>query len=500
MRKNIALIICLFIITLANSQVESYLGSESALQRSEIIRAVPQESNGYLVMNQDSRIDQWIVNASLEGNIVKTYKTGIGENYVKMDSEIFNDWSYAYNLMGIASTGETILDIDFMPENGDPTWIYNGCNRPRCVKTSGNANYAYQMQVYEHVSNDSYRLKLGKAWSHIEDSLQVPYYIVVSDANLEQALLNNNISIAYPMGAQTYFPFNGDFKVALGMGQWHPDRGVVSNQINGIGGEGCTLSFGTAMSTMNALTPSLSTPLECTGQQYSGNQSGGGTSNPYGAYAATSSTIDDCILYILDYNLEFSHIDQFGVSHYTWVLNSTTVSLENCDETPTSPNSPCPPGYYYSPGGGDPCKPIEPIMADLKSVSLSPIDAPSAGAGETIEPGLYLMVLNYEEDISVPLYKEVENRINLRQQRVNSENEITILPNPAKDRVTISLREGENIISYSIFDYSGNEIRNGSFSSKSNQQTLELNLLKDGIYFIEVGSDVNSYVKRIIKN
>ncbi|WP_417800084.1 T9SS type A sorting domain-containing protein [Tenacibaculum sp.] len=498
MRNKIILTLSILTFVSMNSQIERNLGAKSALQKSEFIRTVPQESNGYLVMHKNSRVDYWIINVILDKEIIKTYKTGSGENYIKIGKDIYNNWAYSYKILGISKTNTTILNIDAMPINGDPVWIYNNCNRPTCVKTSGGDNYAYGMEIIENVNNNSYKLKLRKAWDYFdeEEGIQVPYYIEVSANNLSSALIDQYHSYSQGESPQTYFFDNGMYKVALGMGPWKNDLNVLTNQINGYAGEGCDLSFIAALNRMNAHA-SLSSPLTCNGQQYSQNESGGGVDNPFGIYASTSTNILDCVLYLMDYNSELSYIDENGIPHYVWVLNSTSISLDDCNGEPTT-TSPCPPGYIYSPGGGDPCKPMEPIIRDLKAISLTPIDVPSQGEGDTVEKGLYLMVFNYGEGISIPIYKKIENKISLKENNTSDINELTISPNPVKNELTIRL-EDENIISYSIFDHLGNKIKKVELSLKSKQQILDLSQLKKGVYILNIKSDSNKFTEKIIK-
>lgn len=505
MKNKLLLLIGLFTFSLMNSQVEQYLGAKSALQKSEFIRAVPQESNGYLVMHKDNRVNYWVIDAIQEDEVIKTYQTARGENNVKLEQEVYNNLTYSYKIQGMSETGDTVLDIDIVPANGDPLWIYNGCNRPTCVKTSGSSNYAYGMDVLEHISNDSYKLRLNKAWSHKDSTgIQIPYYIEVSYNNLSAALTDQGHSYVQGESPQTYFFDNGMYKVALGMGVWQSDLGTSTSQINGTGGEGCTLSFGTALNRMNASAP-LSTTLECTGQQFSQNQSGGGD-NPFGIgnYANASVNILDCSALFSNLNSTYSyHWEEVtnleGIVSYVLVLTliSTNVDID-CDETTTS-NSPCPPGYYYSPGGGDPCKPIEPILENLEKISFIPYDVPSEGEVDAIQEGLYLMVLNYADDITIPIYKKFESRIPLIEDRTNNINELTLFPNPINDELTLSLNQEENIVSYVIFDHLGNEVKKGNFFSKSNEQILDLNELGKGIYFLNIETDSKRYSEKIIK-
>jgi len=512
MKKYTVLFFCMFSFMLIKSQINENLGAQHALQKSEIIKAIPQESNGYLVMNKNKDVNHWIVKV-MDDNLVRaTYRTEMEENHVRIDSEIFNNWSYKYKIQGISTTGEIIIDIDVKPINGDPVWIYNDCNRPTCVKTSGSSNYAYAMTLSENINNDSYKLSLRRAWSHVDNTsgIQIPYYIEVSQNNLSAALAAQNLTYANGIQSpQTYFFDNGMYKVALGLGVWDIDQGATTNQINGVGGEGCTLSFASALNRMNA-SAQLSTTLACTGQHFSQNESGGGNNPPgLGGYPSASSSILDCSALFSNttttYNYHWEQvIDGSGLISYILVMEiiSTNVAVD-CDETTTPPNpsNPCPPGYYYAPGGGDPCKPITPIVERLQKINLIPIDVEIEGQGDenTLEKGLYLAVLNFDDGVSIPIYKKFENKISLGENRANSTDKLIVFPNPVKDELTLSINEDENILSYSIFDNLGNEVKKGDFSSKLNEQTIALNELKEGIYLLNIETNKQSYKKKIIK-
>lgn len=503
----------MFSIMLTHSQTIESLGARHALQKSDVIKSIPQESNGYLVMHKNNEINRWVINVIEDNELLANYQTGIGENHVRIPSEIFNNWSYSYRIQGFSTTGNIIVDIDVEPENGDPQWVLNNCNRPTCVKTSGNVNYAYGLALFENVYNDSYKFQLQNAWSHIDitSGIQIPYYIEVSSNNLSAALAAQNLTYANGVESpQTYFFDNGMYKVALGVGIWQNDLGATTNQINGLGGGGCMVNFGNALSNMNA-TAQLSSTLVCSGQHFSQNESGGGD-NPFNVanYASASSNILDCSALFsnttstFDYHWEQIEDPISGLISYVLVMTlvSTNVNLD-CDETTTNPNTnnPCPPGYYYSPGGGNPCSPINPILDRLEKISLIPIDVEITGevSEDAIENGLYLIVLNFDNDISIPIYKKIENRISLKENHKKNANTLSIFPNPIKNELKLKLNEYENILSYSIFDKLGIEVKKGEFSSRSNLQTLNLNELKEGIYVLNIQSDKQSYTEKIIK-
>lgn len=526
MKVFVLALVCMFSCVLSNAQTIEYLGTESAFQTSEFIRAVPQKSNGFLIMHKNEAVDYWKIEVINADTIVNTYYTNVGENHLRLDAEVYNNVSNAYKIQGISNDGAIVVDIDLFPIDGIPEWVLNDCNRPTCVKTSGGSSYAYSMKVLDHINNydndptndnNAYKLRLARAYSHYDPSsgYWIPYYIEVNANSLTDALIQqghySGVPNNYPnTGIFTYFPDGNKFKVALGMGPWSQDLDATTSQINGIGGEGCMLTFATALNRMNA-SAALSTPLICNGQYSSNNEPSGGDS-PYGtaAYADASTDILNCsalfsdTTYTIDYSFE-EVVNEDGLVSYVVVFNLEGVNITlNCDEEPptSNPNSPCPIGYVYSPGGGDPCIPIQPILDKLKTVTVNPIDVNPQGEEtpeDVINPGLYLVVLNYGDGISIPVYKKIEERISLNNTHHRNNNSLTAYPNPTKDKITLKVNEDEHILSYTIVDSMGNTVAVGDFSSKSNEQHIDVKGLRPGVFFLNVKTNIQSYTEKLIK-
>lgn len=523
MKTCLVTIVCMIGHLFSNAQLTETLGAQNAFRTSEFIRAIPQESNGYLVMHENNLVDYWKIDVINEDVILHTFMTEEGENHLRLDAEIYTDLSNSYQIQGKSNDGTIIIDFDIAPIDGVPEWVLNDCNRPTCVKTSGVSNYAYSIKVFDHINNydndpyndnNAYKLRLSRAYTHVDPSsgIQIPYYVTVSSANLSTALQQQGYTYQQGTTMHTYFPDgNGNYKVALNMGDWIDDNGASTNQINGLGGEGCSLTFATALNKMNAYA-TLLTPLSCNGQYFSQNEPGGGSDNPIGTsdYANASTGILNCsalfsnTTYNIDYHYE-EVTNEDGIISYILVLNvdGTNINLD-CDETipGSNPNSPCPPGYYYSPGGGDPCKPIEPIRDQLQNITITPIDVNFEGEEtpeDTIEPGLYLVVLNYENSVSIPLYRKIEEQILLGERYQNNANRINISPNPTRDNLMLSVSKNENILSYKLVDTMGNPIAQGDFSSKSDEQILDITDLQPGAYFLTIKTDVQIYTEKIMK-
>jgi hypothetical protein len=78
----------------------------------------------------------------------------------------------------------------------------------------------------------------------------------------------------------------------------------------------------------------------------------------------------------------------------------------------------------------------------------------------------------------------------------NLENMFTLHPNPVRNSLSITFNTNE-VYDISILDLNGNIIN--AIKNLKNSTVIDLNLLKDGVYFIQINSDKDKYVKRFIK-
>ncbi len=76
---------------------------------------------------------------------------------------------------------------------------------------------------------------------------------------------------------------------------------------------------------------------------------------------------------------------------------------------------------------------------------------------------------------------------------------LNLYPNPVKDELSLNVNQGENIVSYSVFDITGKIVKEVSFTTKSNQQKVNLNDLEKGIYLVKVATEKENYTEKIIK-
>jgi len=88
---------------------------------------------------------------------------------------------------------------------------------------------------------------------------------------------------------------------------------------------------------------------------------------------------------------------------------------------------------------------------------------------------------------------------NIKELELVNPTELNLYPNPVKDELELTINQDEKLVSYSIFDVTGKIVKEATFSSKSNQQSVNLNDLEKGIYLINIETDKQSYKEKIIK-
>ena len=80
------------------------------------------------------------------------------------------------------------------------------------------------------------------------------------------------------------------------------------------------------------------------------------------------------------------------------------------------------------------------------------------------------------------------------------EKTISIIPNPASEYITISTSEVVSIQQIKLFDIHGRKIKEQVFQVNQNVVTLDIFILENAIYFVEIKTDSGFVLKRLIKN
>ncbi|MAL59007.1 MAG: hypothetical protein CMC14_03075 [Flavobacteriaceae bacterium] len=80
------------------------------------------------------------------------------------------------------------------------------------------------------------------------------------------------------------------------------------------------------------------------------------------------------------------------------------------------------------------------------------------------------------------------------------EKTISIIPNPASEYITITTSEVVSIQQIKLFDIHGRKIKEQVFQVNQNVVTLDISILENAIYFVEIKTDSGFVLKRLIKN
>ena len=102
-----------------------------------------------------------------------------------------------------------------------------------------------------------------------------------------------------------------------------------------------------------------------------------------------------------------------------------------------------------------------------------------------------------EEHIELELEKRQIDKNN--EEMPKTIEKVYISPNPTKENLTIKIDKVNKLLSYSIFDNSGLMVKKGEFTSKLNEETINISDLRKGIYLISVETEKTSFTEKIIK-
>jgi hypothetical protein len=90
--------------------------------------------------------------------------------------------------------------------------------------------------------------------------------------------------------------------------------------------------------------------------------------------------------------------------------------------------------------------------------------------------------------------EEVEEHCFTEVKDVESENGITIIPNPAKDRITVSVANRETIDEIVIYNQTGQKVLQG----KPANNTLDISSVEKGMYIIELKTEKGKIREKLI--
>jgi ligand-binding sensor domain-containing protein len=81
----------------------------------------------------------------------------------------------------------------------------------------------------------------------------------------------------------------------------------------------------------------------------------------------------------------------------------------------------------------------------------------------------------------------------LSLEALASNNELSIYPNPAHEKLTVSLPENSSKTEGILLDNAGKELQR--FLLNSDENTLDINHLESGIYFLEINGQSTKFIK-----
>lgn len=460
-------VLLVFVVLLNASLSFSQLDSK-AIQRSSIVKSTPYECQGFVLLHQTTGVEMWqVIATKSDPNVIvlptEVFQSDPGFDHLRLPKSIWNDSDYSYKIQGLDGEGKIVVEEDHNPP-ADPNNLnvhsLNDCNRPTCNAE----DYAYSILIYSHLDENltNYYLKLGNAWTgYTEAGIEIPYYQRVLAIHLQtyidQRSLQDNGFDYYqdPDDGAYYF-------VKKDRGPWK-NVDIITGEL--VGTEECFLTYTGAEQTLNSYGVFSGSgayiDLQCNGQVISSNETSGGSSGVDGNPNITDyEKFIDCIW-------DETYSDN-GFS---------LIELWDCWDDVADPTGtgPCPEGFYYSPGGGDPCVQIENIIVHPLDLYGQDPAAPESFSlkdkivrkkpnrseinNHVFPKGLYSIAVKLDNGIYIPFlksYKEdftllsvPETDIRLKQQ------DFSVYPNPMNIGVDFTIQaelESEYPYNYTITD------------------------------------------------
>ena len=149
------------------------------------------------------------------------------------------------------------------------------------------------------------------------------------------------------------------------------------------------------------------------------------------------------------------------------------------------------------------CLPTLPETIFIGDIALNPFECLSSHQEWMDEQSLELPICEFSTDVNAEeqcicvsrTMVSVEKETTIEEINV-IENNISLFPNPARDHINI--RAEESIEEVIIRDMNGQVVYSNTFNT--NEIKLQLNDLKDGIYFVQTKMNSNVITSKIIKS
>jgi hypothetical protein len=122
-------------------------------------------------------------------------------------------------------------------------------------------------------------------------------------------------------------------------------------------------------------------------------------------------------------------------------------------------------------------------------------------AGSLISDGTYTVTITGEDSSgnvgTCSFELTVESVLGVESNELN--NAISMYPNPAQDRVTISNSSNIQLETAVIFDLNGKKLSQIDLSTMQGEQVINISDLASGVYVVQLTSDTSSAIKRLVK-
>ena len=93
------------------------------------------------------------------------------------------------------------------------------------------------------------------------------------------------------------------------------------------------------------------------------------------------------------------------------------------------------------------------------------------------------------------LGRDINNILGNEGNEIDYESDFLLYPNPAKSNISIKLTTESNYITYHIFNMIGQEVLSGVLEN----ETIKVDSLQAGVYFMKINDGEEKMIQRFIK-
>jgi subtilisin-like proprotein convertase family protein len=226
-----------------------------------------------------------------------------------------------------------------------------------------------------------------------------------------------------------------------------------------------------------------------------------------------SSSFDACGITSYGVNITEVNCDDLGTPVTIVVfVSDSSGNPSTCTATVTvvdalAPIVTCPANQTVDPGAGNLFYEVPDYIgtgeatADDNCTDPVTITTQDPAAGSLISDGTYTVTITGEDasgNVGTCSFQlTVESVLGIESNELN--NAISMYPNPAQDRVTISNSSNIQLETAVIFDLNGKMINQIDLSTMQGEQVINISDLASGVYMIQLTSDTSSTIKRLVK-